>query len=269
MPIEEQVSLSSLPTALLIPPLNLLPLGLLGAALARHGRRPRHRAAGRAVIWLSLWGLFVLAMPATAGLLLRSLESGLPVAGLPDRPDAVPAGIGAIVILSADFSAGGVGGVETGSGIGAMTLDRMRAGALLARRTGLPILVSGGVLDEGAQPIAVQMADSLRAEFARPARWVEPVSADTWENAAFSARLLHVDGVRGAYVVTDGWHLRRALMAFAPTGIAVLPAPVRTMPPPELNLDGFIPSANGFRNSYFALHEWIGCLYYWLRLRFG
>lgn len=256
------MSLSSLPTVLLIPPVNLLPLGLAGLWLAGRARAASLRRAGRATVWTALLGMVLLSTPLVSGLLLMSLEAGLMQAPPPDTP-------GAIVILSADYARGGAGGIETGSGIGAMTLDRMRAGALLAHRTGLPILVSGGVIDPGATPIAAQMATALEAEFATPVRWVEPASDDTWENARFSAPLLRRDGIGAAYVVTDGWHMRRALMAFAPTGIVAIPAPVRLVTLTALRFDDVIPSASGFRNSYFALHEWIGVVWYALRLRFG
>ena len=45
---------------------------------------------------------------------------------------------------------------------GFLTLDRLRAGAALHRRTGLPILVTGGSLQPDRPAIATVMADSLR-----------------------------------------------------------------------------------------------------------
>jgi uncharacterized SAM-binding protein YcdF (DUF218 family) len=205
-------------------------------------------------------------MPDVAALLIRSLEIGLPQGDVPGPASgSASASPAAIVILSADAAFGGLGGIEPGSGIGPMTLDRMRAGVVLARRTGLPILVTGGRLDRDAEPIASQMASSLRDDFGIATRWVEPEAEDTWENAMFSARLLHADGITTAYVVTDAWHLKRALIAFARAGITAVPAPIRFDRPPEFELDELVPHISALQASYYAVHEWIGCAYYALR----
>lgn len=255
------VSLGSLPAALLIPPLNLLPLGLAGVALsALH--RPGWRRLGRWATGIAMVGLFGFSLPVVGGTLIWSLEAGLPrdpVAAAAARPP------GAIVVLSADAGFGTVGGIEPGSGIGAMTLDRMRAGVILARRTGLPLLVTGGRLERGARSIARQMAASLHDDFGLAARWVEPLAADTWQNARFSARLLRADGIGAVYVVSDAWHLKRALIAFARTGVTAIPAAVRFDRPPDFQLDDFVPHVSALQSSYYALHEWIGCAYYALR----
>ncbi|MCW3476883.1 YdcF family protein [Limobrevibacterium gyesilva] len=253
------MSLNSLPLALLIPPLNLAVAGVFGLALVRHWPR-----LGRLLCGLSAVGLFVFSLPVTSLLLIASLEAGLartpvpPADPAPDPPEA-------IVILSGDAAYGGTGGILPGSGIGAMTLDRMRAGAVLHRRTGLPVLVSGGQLEPGAAPIATQMARSLQDEFSTPVRWIEPISADTWQNAKFSAAILRAAGIRSVYVVTNAWHLRRARIAFAHFGIAVTPAPLRFARLPRFEFDEFVPHASSWLYSYFAMHEWIGCAYYALR----
>ena len=106
----------------------------------------------------------------------------------------------------------------------------MRAGALLHRRTGLPILVTGGTLRTSEPPVAALMADSLVHDFQVPARWVERESRDTWENARLSAAILHEQGITSVYVVTQAWHMRRAIVAFADTGITVTAAPTLLRP---------------------------------------
>jgi uncharacterized SAM-binding protein YcdF (DUF218 family) len=247
------MSLGALATAVVVPPLNLLPLGFAGLALS--WRWPRF---GRLLIAVSLFGLLVFSLPVTSRSLIASLEQGLPRAP-PDQPPA------AIVILSGDADYGTDAGLETGVGVGALTLERMRAGALMQRRTGLPVLVTGGVLEPGSAPIATLMARSLRDEFGVPVRWIEPASEDTWQNAEFSAALLHAAGINSVYLVSHAWHLRRGAMAFAHFGIATTPAPLRYDRAARFNFDEFMPHASAVLNSYFALHEWIGILYYALR----
>lgn len=250
------MSLGTLATALLIPPLNLIPAGLAGLAIAP--RRPR---LGRLVTGLALLGLYALSMPLTGMLLTSALEAGLP-RGL-DPPVQNPPQ--AIVVLGGDASFAAVGGVLPGTDIGPLTLERLRGGATMQHRTGLPVLTSGGALEDGATPIAIQMANSLRDEFATPVRWVEPASIDTWENAKFSADLLKHDGITSAYIVTHAWHMRRALMAFRHFGIAATPAPLHFGRPPELEFGSLVPHISSLLTSYYALHEWIGCAYYALR----
>lgn len=247
------MSLSDFATALVVPPVNLLPLGVAGLLMAR--RWPR---LGRFVAGFSLVFLLVFSLPLTSDFLIVALEWGLPRAPPDDPPRA-------IVILSANAGYGTNAGLEKGIGIGDLTLERMRAGAILQRQTGLPVLVSGGKLDRKAPPIADLMARSLQDEFNVPVRWAEAKSQDTWQNAEFSAQLLRAAGISSVYLVSHAWHLRRAEMAFAHFGIATTPAPLRYDQPPDFSFDEFTPRAAAFLHSYFAMHEWIGCVYYALR----
>ncbi len=247
------MSLGMLQSAVLIPPLNMVPLTIAGLALAR--RWPR---LGRAMVAVGLGGLVLLSVPLVSLSLLRALEAGLPLAPPPGQPP------GAIVVLSAEDLLSDPGAILAGVDAGPMTLARLRAGALLHRRTGLPLLVTGGVLQDRRPPVAETMALALQRDFGMTARFIEPRSIDTWENAAFSAELLRAAGIGSVYVVTDGWHLRRALIAFRRFGIAATAAPVTLRPPPEMP-DALIPRIGAWLDSYFALHEWIGCAYYALR----
>ena len=45
-------------------------------------------------------------------------------------------------------------------------------------------------------------------------RWQEDRSADTWETAEFSAALLRPAGISRVYLVTQSWHMRRAMLAY-------------------------------------------------------
>ena len=248
------MSLSALPTALLIPPANLVPLALVGWLLARWYPR-----LGRGICGVSLLLLLLLGLPVTGRALIASLEAGIP------REIARDAGVGAIVVLSADASMAGPGGVLESDGIGMMTLERLHAGVVLARRTGLPLLVTGGVVEGGGADIATRMARVLTADFAMTARWVEPRSADTWENAAFSAAMLREAGIKRVYVVTNAWHMKRALIAFRHFGIVAIAAPSRFDIEPGHKFEDFMPRVSAWMRSYFAVHEWIGCAWYGLR----
>jgi uncharacterized SAM-binding protein YcdF (DUF218 family) len=200
-------------------------------------------------------GLVLLALPFVAGRLIVSLEHGLPLtASAADPPQA-------IVILSAEVSRSG--GDAPRIGIGPLTLERVRAGAALYRRTGLPILVTGGAPQDAPDAsLAGMMARSLDADFHVPVRWIEPAAQDTWENAADSAAILKAQGIGSIYLVTHAWHMRRALIAFRHTGIRVTAAPVQIDHAPGGRFSDFVPRTSAWLTSYYALHEWIGCADY-------
>lgn len=240
------MSLNALATALLLPPVNLLLPCAAGLLLLR--RRPR---AGLLLLAAGLGGLLLLSLPVVSKALIVSLEGGLPLQPLAGDLSGAPPG--AIVILSADALRNG-GALEPGP----LTLERLRAGAALHRRTGLPVLLTGGRADDGPDTLAGAMARSLAADFNVPARWMEAASLDTRENAVLSAPLLLRDGVRSAYLVTHAWHMRRSVLAFADTGVAVTAAPVRMDEGPDGRGSDFVPRARSWLDSYWALHEWVG-----------
>jgi uncharacterized SAM-binding protein YcdF (DUF218 family) len=239
-------TLSVVATFLLVPPVNLLLLSLLGFVLWRH-------RAGHILCAVGLAGLLLLALPISGRLLALAIEAVPP-------PPAAPAPA-AIVILSADARPLG----DAAATVGPLTLERERAGAALARTSGLPVLVSGGVIPPLRQSLATLMADSLEQDFATPVRWQEADSGDTWENARYSAALLAAEGIRSVFLVTHAWHMRRALIAFRHFGIVARPAPVPFSPNLRLRPGDFVPSTRGWADSYYALHEWLGCAWYALR----
>ncbi len=237
------MSLSTL-VDLLVPPASLALFALLALVLWR--RR------GRVLAIMLLTPLVLLGLPVVSMPLLASLN--LPEGAGEGAPEA-------IVILSADVDRTGVPG---GTDLGALTLERERAGAALHRRTGLPVLVTGGLVT-APPPVGLLMAQSLPQDFGIPVRWVEYRSLTTWENAQFSAPMLKADGIGRAYVVTHAWHMRRALVAFQRAGMEVRPATVRPDPWPQFVLSEFFPRVSSWSRSYLALHEWVGLLQYMLR----
>ena len=243
--------LSQIAIVLFVPPVNLVWLALAGWCARRH-------RAGRAVTGAALILLLVLGLPAVSEPLLRSLEGGLADG---DRPGQAQA----IVLLGADVAAGITASGQLTTEAGPLSLERVRTAALLARRTGLKILVSGGVVDPRALPVASVMAGSLQRDFATPATWIEATSLDTWQNAAHSAVILRRLGISRVLLVTHAWHMRRALIAFDAAGIAATPVPVRRDRPPDLRPGDFVPHAADWIRSYDALHEWIGCMWYTVR----
>jgi uncharacterized SAM-binding protein YcdF (DUF218 family) len=236
---------------LALPPNCFLYLALLGLLIA-----PRYRRLGYAATCVGLLTLALLALPVVSNFMLVGLEQGLPlVPPANDMPQA-------IVILGGDLTRVAE---APGAMSGRLTLDRLRAGAALQRRTGLPVLVTGGVVQPDRPAVADIMARSLREDFGVPVKWVENASVDTWQNASLSAEILQQQNIHSVYVVTQAWHLRRAVIAFHHAGLTVTAAPTSLEPPLDPDAFDFMPHALSWESSYYALHEWIGCLWYAMR----
>ena len=230
----------------------LAPLLLIAGGLWLQRRKTR---GGKALIAVGM-GLFVLlSQPFVGAALLISLQTDPPLPAQGPLPEA-----DAIVILGADLDPGTpeLGGPSAGP----LSLLRVRYGALLAQRSGLPVLVTGGPPEAGRESVAKLMADALKA-YGVKARWREGRAADTRQNARFSAAILERAGLHRVLLVSHAWHLPRARAAFEAAGLEVIAAPTvpRTWPDP-LRLDAYIPSVRALRESRFGLHEWLGRAWY-------
>jgi uncharacterized SAM-binding protein YcdF (DUF218 family) len=229
--------------AIVLPPTGLLLLSLLGLAI-----RKRFPRGGIAMAWAGVLLLLILSLPAVAAFLVRSLDTSSPFDTT--RPSAAQA----IVILSGDTRAAPEYGGET---LGALTLERVRYGARLARLTGLPVLVSGGSV-LGGVPEAVPMREALEREFGVRVRWAEERSRTTHENALYSAAMLRSDGIRSVVLVVHSFDMPRARAEFAAAGIETLPAPTGIPSAKPDRLSDFVPSIGGLHTSYYALYEILG-----------
>jgi len=157
------MSLGPFAVALVVPPLNLLPLGLAGIALAWG----RQRRLGLTLASLSLVGLLVLALPFTGGMLIVSLERNLPLTPPPDDPPR------AIVVLAAEVEHGSPGMVAGENiDLGPLTLLRVRAGAELADLVGVAetsLVTSGMPAYALAIEIIAELIESSETSQATPA----------------------------------------------------------------------------------------------------
>ncbi|HEY1413322.1 MAG TPA: YdcF family protein [Rhodopila sp.] len=238
--------------ALLMPPTGFVVLIVIGLLM----RGAWHRI-GRRLTWAAVIALILFGMPVVSANLLLALETGLPMTPPADHPPQ------AIVVLGAEVIR--AHGEPLGVRPGLLTLDRLRAAAALHRRTGLPILVTGGTTQPNTAAVGLVMAQSLKDDFQTPPRWVEAKSADTWENARFSADILRAEGITSVYLVTHSWHMRRAILAFQGTGLAVTAYPTALDDPVGFEFLDFVPHASDWQTAYFAFHEWIGYAWYMLR----
>jgi uncharacterized SAM-binding protein YcdF (DUF218 family) len=131
--------------------------------------------------------------------------------------------------------------------VSAPGLERLRYAAYLQRKTGLPILVSGGAPNGEDSAEAEHMQAVLTQDFHANVKWVERTSRTTMENARLSQPLLAAEKIRHIYLVTHAWHMRRAAHDFEAAGIKVTPAPTGfdTLGRAGHLYSAYLPSARG------------------------
>lgn len=246
--------ISTLAHGVLLPPMSLFLLFAGGQWLA-----VRRRRAGLYLSYGALALLYLLCTSLFSNWLVAPLENlEAPLAS----PQAAMAAQ-AIVVLAA-------GRLEASPEYGGqdipdyVTLARLRYTAKLQGATGLPVLVSGGLGREAGfnEALSAGMTRALQNEFATPVKWQESLSGNTAENARRSAALLRAQGIRKIFLVTDAMHMHRARLAFEKNGMDVVAAPTVFLGRAGISL---YPNTESLRRSHYALYEWLGLIWYFLR----
>jgi uncharacterized SAM-binding protein YcdF (DUF218 family) len=140
---------------LALPPTLFVVLIVIGLLM-----RGAWRRTGRWLIWTSMILLILFGMPVISDSLLLALASGLPMTPPAEHPPQAIVVLGAEVIRAHNE--------KLGIRPGLLTLDRLRAAAILYRRTGLPILVTGGTTQPHTAPVGLVMEESLTDDFQTP-----------------------------------------------------------------------------------------------------
>lgn len=228
--------------ALVLPPAGPLLVALLGLALL--GRRPNW---GRVLAWLGVLSLFALSLPVVSHALLRAVDQS-PALNLAQAGDAQ-----AIVILGGGTRRAPEYGGDT---LGRLTLERVRYGAFLARKTKLPVLVTGGAVYGGTAE-ATLMKRALEEEFGVEVAWSESESRNTRSNALNSAAILLPAGITRILLVGHSFDMPRATAEFASAGLHVTPAPT-AVSGDTVSFDHpieLLPGMSALHASYYALYE--------------
>jgi uncharacterized SAM-binding protein YcdF (DUF218 family) len=247
----ELVPLATVIKPLLLPPTVLVLLALLGLLIAR-----RRRGFGLGVAALALVLLYLAATPIVGSRLLVAQQDYT----VRDATAARASGAGAIVVISADQRRDQPD--YRGETVGPATFERLRRAARLQRETGLPLLVSGGLLPGFATAHADAMAEALEVDLRVPVRWREGLSRTTAENATYSARLLKAEGITRVLLVTTAWHIPRAVQAFRAAGLDPLPVPTGFVVASDWTWENMLPSAAGLQQTTWACHEVLGRIWY-------
>lgn len=240
--------------ALLMPPLFNIVIILVALLLLK-----RWRILKVFMLSFSLLSLLLLSMPAVSHFLAGQLERYPALVWQDINPDDYQA----IVVLGSGRhrQAPEYGGVDVPKTLG---LERLRYAAYLQRKTGLPIMVTGGAWLYDTVPESDFMARVLERDFKSTVKWREDKSRTTWENALFSKQLADQHGINHVLLVTHAWHMPRAIYSFEQVGLDVTPAPTmfKSINLPGTSFFDFVPNINSLQTSTYMLHEMLGVLWY-------
>jgi len=247
-------------TALILPPVPLLLLTLIGARLLL----PR-RGLGWLVILVSVVLLWLSACTGVART-LSQLFLPAPAALSFDRARELRTEVSTKKSLAIVILGGGVEPFAPEYGVSSLSdtsLERLRYGIWLAGQTGAPVAFSGGTgWGQSGSTTEARVAGKIAAEeFGRPIKWLESESRDTRENAARTIEMLKPAGISHIVLVTNGYHMARAVRAFseaASGAIQIEPAPMGLARGNELATLDWLPSARGFRDTRQVLRELAG-----------
>ncbi|OBS10129.1 hypothetical protein Thpro_021179 [Acidihalobacter prosperus] len=234
-------------------PLLVLGLGLLLLLL-------RRRRIGGALAGVGFVLAYAGSIPAVVYPLADVWEShNPPLRTVPDNAQAI------VVIGGGSRPAPAYGDGDT---VTLLTLQRVRYAAWLARRSGLPILVSGGRDWFGERYSEAElMSHVLADEFHLKTRWEDTRSRSTWGNARESAKILKPLGITRVLLVTQAWHMPRAMWAFRHAGLDPVAAPVgfANRSWAQRGALGWIPQTRAATTMAEVAHEVVGLMWYRLR----
>lgn len=240
-----------LATTWLVPPALNIALVLCGLLLMRMYRR-----LGLALTIVGVVSLWLLSTLVVSSHLAVSIQKHPATsADIIARNDSR-----AIIVLGASHLDNAAEyGVSTPTQV---ALARLHYAAHLHNQTGLPIMLTGGRMNR-LEVHADVMGESLQNQFGIAAKWYERKSSTTWQNALFTAEILHPVGNSNIVVVTHAYHMQRAVNLFELAGFNVTPAPTqlsRVFPWQEWRY--WLPDATALDLSAKVMHEYLGLLWY-------
>jgi len=252
------IVISGIVTGVLLSPLLFVLLLAAGILLVVLQKR-------KAALWLlgsSTALLLLLSLAVVSDSVLRPLERKWPA--FPASPPTVDA----IVVLG--------GGVRQGAAdepAGGSLTEESRArvlyAAILSRRLGVPVIVSGGeTWAERFGRSEAEVGAAMLVSLGVPAANIiqEGKSRTTRENAAETAKIIRGRRMSRVALVTSAVHMPRAMRAFAWEGISCVPAPTNYRSRAGYpGLIDFLPSFRSLQDSFDAFREYCGIFLYALR----
>jgi uncharacterized SAM-binding protein YcdF (DUF218 family) len=223
------------------------------------------RRWARKLLLLTVCGIFILHSGLVAYWLRYPLEARYPPLLKPR--DAGPYDV-IVVLTSASIPAGGLLAFPT---IDEAMFRRLDEAWRLYRLNPKPIIVSGGHVnpftpDRGENKIACEYL--LRWGVAPHHVIGEAKSRDTFESAVETSKLLRQRSWKRYLLVTSAVHMPRSMLAFSRLAPEPIPAPGDfTLDALRFSPLDFAPSESAARTIASTLHEYVGLINYYWRIR--
>jgi uncharacterized SAM-binding protein YcdF (DUF218 family) len=219
-----------------------------------------HRSWARRALLVVLVLLYGLSLPYTADHCMRWLEV--------PRVDAqtLRPPYEAVIVLSGmlHLPVSRPGAIEFSQAV-----DRILAGITFVRQgLGKILLVSGGtgnLFHQGPKEADLLKTFALQLGLRADQVLVEADSRNTYENALYTANVLHTRQWRHVVLITSASHMRRALAAFHKQGIYPDTYPVDYEAAEVVTPFSFLPSVHSLAKTTAVMHELFGLVAYHLQ----
>ncbi len=234
-----------------------MPPGCLAAALAGLFFYLRKRCRPAAVACAALAGFtWIGSTKVFSDALMRPLEYAYSV---PEKP------AGDVIVALCGGVRGGGDTFSASENLEPGTLERASAAFLLYKKTGLPLLVSGGAPFSSRSEASAAAAYLMELGVPKDRIIAEEASRDTFENAAFTRRICIEKGYKNIILLTSAYHMPRSVFLFTRAGFATIaPFPVSrsVVPGRDRFFRDWLPGSQG--DTARALNEYLGLLFYHL-----
>jgi len=233
----------------------ILVLMALGLILIIQPAKKLRFKLGKCALFLGMCILFLLSIEPVSNLLIYCLECQYK---LPS--DEVLSDLDMVVILGGGANISG--GFREHAEARGLTYARLFNGVRIYKRSGARTLALCG----GSSEVMKTLARELGVQESKII--TETRSGTTMENATELAKLLPPTEQRRIGLVTSALHMLRSektLKKQFPND-TIVPIPVNYIYSPDwYYLKGFVPSTNTLLKSNYAIHEWVGIVYYSIR----
>lgn len=208
----------------------------------------KNRVAGLVNCLMALL-IWLLSIAPVSDALMGGLESGYRI---PENPR------GDVVILLC----GGVNSNTTElSGVSTLSAPmswRLVSAVHIQRSLNIPMIVTGKDESRVVKKILVDIGipeDKII---------VEEEARDTSENARYTKEICVKNGYKMPILVTCAHHMKRAVLSFKKVGMDVIPyaSNFKTSNDTVYEWIDYLPNINDFYDSYSAIHEYLGLLFY-------
>ena len=252
----------------LMPPGCFIILFIFCAWKTRSINDPSLRKTLRALTLIGAAGLYLLSIQPVLHLLASGLGKKYP----PVQESHIKK-TNAVIVLSAGIVEGVPASFSSIPAIpGQTAVIRLSEGIQLYRRIkakerSCTIILTGGRF-YGNQYAASVVSSEWLISMGIPASDIrlETSSRTTFEEARFVLPTVQREAAQAVFLVTSASHMPRAVATFSKFGLSVIPAPCDFSDSGKLGLFSFLPEAATLRENRLLLWEYLGAVYYWMKM---